>query len=53
MLASSKAGELGTGTGSLFGSGFTHCPANTHVYIHYQPAQRLYITAHTIVKDDT
>jgi len=28
MLASSKTGELKTGTGTLVGSGFTHCLAN-------------------------
>jgi len=35
MLASSKAGELGTGTGSLFGSGFTHCPASANAQVYH------------------
>jgi len=42
MLASSKAGELGTGTCSPFGSGLTHCLSCVHVYI--TPVQRLQST---------
>jgi len=44
MLASRNAGKLSTGTGSLFGSGFPHCPASAQCYIYHQPAQRLHIT---------
>jgi len=36
MLASSRAGELGTGTGngSLFGAGFTHSPSYQCTRVH-------------------
>jgi len=39
MLASCKAGELGTGTCSPLGSDLTHCLSCVHVYI--TPVQRL------------